>query len=79
MNDPAKERASYYRRRAADARQKAEMMADPEARAALEQTAGLWDFVASQAEGAAVARASFRTARLIKFTRRRERGVRGPA
>ena len=73
MNEPAKERASYYRRRAADARQKAELMADPEERAALEQTASLWDFVASQAEGASGA--GFRPARLIKFARRRIRGV----
>ena len=71
MNDPAKERASYYRWRAADARQRAEMMADPEERAALEQTASLWDFVASQAEGKAVSVARFRTARFIKFAGRR--------
>jgi len=48
--DEALKRAAYYRERAAEARVKAEVARDYEARRTMLQVAGIWDFMAETAE-----------------------------
>ena len=48
--DEATKRAAYYQARAAEARAKAEAMSDCEARQAMLQTAGIWDYMAGIAK-----------------------------
>ena len=47
--DPSKDRAAYYRARAAEARAKAEAMSDYEAKATMMQVAAMWDLMADNA------------------------------
>jgi hypothetical protein len=50
MTDEArKARAAYYRSRAADARAKAEVMSDIEAKTTMMQVAAMWDLMAENA------------------------------
>ena len=48
--DEAMKRAAYYRERAAEAREKAKVARDYEARRTMLQVAGIWDFMAETAE-----------------------------
>jgi hypothetical protein len=43
--------AQYYRRRASEAREKAEAMRDPQARETMLQVARMWDAMAKTLEG----------------------------
>jgi hypothetical protein len=47
--DLGKDRAAYYRARAAEARAKAETMSDIEAKATMMQVAAMWDLMAENA------------------------------
>jgi hypothetical protein len=46
----ATKRAAYYRERAAEARVRAEVTMDHEARQTMLQVAGIWDYMADMAE-----------------------------
>jgi hypothetical protein len=49
-DNPAKDRAAYYRERAAEARAKAEAMTDYEARETMLQVAAMWEGMAKSAD-----------------------------
>jgi len=49
-DQPSKDRAAYYRERAAEARAKAETMTDDEARQTMLQVAAMWNLMAATAE-----------------------------
>jgi hypothetical protein len=48
-DEASKDRAAYYRARAAEARAKAETMSDVEAKATMMQVAAMWDLMAENA------------------------------
>jgi hypothetical protein len=49
-NDASKERATFYRERAAEALAKAEAMTDYAARRTMLESAAMWEYMAKQAE-----------------------------
>jgi hypothetical protein len=49
-DEPIRDRAAYYRERAAEARAKAEAMTDYEARQTMLQVAAMWEGMAKSAE-----------------------------
>jgi hypothetical protein len=49
MSQASKDRAAYYRARAADAWAKADAMSDLEAKATMQQVAAMWDLMAKNA------------------------------
>ena len=49
-DEPIKDRAAYYRERAAEARAKAEAMTDYEARQTMLQVAAMWEGLAKSAQ-----------------------------